>query len=179
MTAFLVDGDLEQKFIQLICPGKKVLKIGCNGKTVKSEAIAKRIKTLIRTMQDNTPVIVCIDLESRKMSAVEFENELIAELKAIEVNMATLVITVIDQMIENWILADEEATGLSRKASQADGFGGKGRIKAQLPHYHETTQGVEFLKKVRPSVAKLYSPSFFRFFSASQAQLKDCWWMQR
>lgn len=179
MSFFLVDGDLEQRFLQEVCPGKKVMKIGCNGRDVKSIAIAKRIKTLINTTKSKGPVIVCLDLEDRKMTATEFSADLSSELQKLGINQAEILINVIDQMIENWMLADLEGTGLKRKEASADGFNGKARIKKQISNYQETTTGVALLKKVRPSVAVKNSASFSNFSTLAGPYFSDCWWMKR
>lgn len=179
MSIFLVDGDLEQRFLQDVCPGKKVMKIGCNGRDVKSAAIAKRIKTLIGATSSKSPVIVCLDLEGRKMTALEFDEDLRAELHKIGLTQKEVLINVIDRMIENWMLADLAATGLTRKALSSDGFNGKATIKNQIPSYQETTTGVALLKKIRPSVAVQNSPSFSRFSTLVAPHISECWWMKR
>ncbi len=179
MNVFLVDGDLEQRFIQEICPGRRVMKIGCNGRSVKSEAIAKRIKTLVGTIRTKTPVIACVDLEDRKMTALDFARDLQQELQKIGITQSQVIINVVDRMIENWILADLEATGLQRRQPSADGFNGKSMIKKQIPNYQETTTGVALLKKVRHSIAVQSSPSFQQFSTIVSPHVSDCWWLKR
>jgi len=48
--AFLVDGDLEQRVVQRLCPGTTVQIVHRNGKDVALSAMAGRIATLIRNM---------------------------------------------------------------------------------------------------------------------------------
>jgi hypothetical protein len=180
--AFLVDGQLEKRFIQDVCPGSPVRLINCNGDKVSSYAISKRIATHYRLLNKKySPIIVVVDRETRDISAEEFKGELIRLL--IEDNVSeNIVLGIADRMIENWILADKE--NISRYANisvndieNAEGKGGKYLIKKIIPEYHETTVGVELLKKSNPS--RMHSSkSFLDFFNQLQQKI-NCWWLNK
>ena len=107
--AFLVEGDLEQLFIQLVCPGQPVRKINCNGDKVLLTEIAKRVGTLARLLHKrHDPIIVVLDREKREQSSIEMENELLGHLKNEDIH-SDVIIGVPDREIENWILADYES----------------------------------------------------------------------
>ena len=55
--AFLVEGHLEQRFVQAVCPGSSVLRLNCNGDKVAIEAVAKRVGTLGRRVHKKCSVL--------------------------------------------------------------------------------------------------------------------------
>ncbi len=179
---FLVDGHMEKKFVQKVCPGKVVRILGCNGKTVKMSAIAKRVATHCRLLKGKCyPIIIVIDRESRVQNCQEIRDELLQEIKSHNIN-DDIIIGVADRMIENWILADFSTIKSSFKVKGQlqgcqDGCHGKKIISEHLEQkYHETTMGVQLLSKCRVSAMK-NSTSFNAFIS----QLKDvkCPWLAR
>jgi hypothetical protein len=106
-SAFLVDGHLEQYFIQQVCPDHPVRRIGCNGHSVSLEAIAKHIASHCRLFDNRYyPIIIIIDREDRDETACEIKNSLITLLQKEGVK-DSLIVAVADRMIENWILADQ------------------------------------------------------------------------
>lgn len=180
--AFLVDGNLEQRFIQNVCPNKKVRILNCNGEQVSISAIAKRIATQYRLLiKKCSPIIVVIDRESRDETPHQICSELYRYLS--EENISdNLIIGVADRMIENWILADKK--NISKFANIAEdsipnieGKHGKGFIKNIIPDYNETTTGVELLKKSNPH-RMLNSESFKNFFDSIYDKI-DCWWLKK
>jgi Domain of unknown function (DUF4276) len=178
-VAFLVDGHLEQSFINNVCSGKTLVRrIGLNGNTVATKAIAQRIKAQAALLRNCRKIVICLDLEDRKMTFQEFEKEIEDELDKLGIKKEQIIINVVDQMIENWILADPDANGLDHNGP-ADGVGGKGKIKKLVRNYHETIEGVEMLKKCRPSLMKQKSPSFDSFYKKTEAHIKPCWWLER
>ena len=46
--AFIVEGFMEKRIIQKLCPGTKVVRLNINGRDVAIEAIAKRIESHFR-----------------------------------------------------------------------------------------------------------------------------------
>ena len=184
-VAFLVEGDLEQRFFQNVCPTSPVRKINCNGEDVSIEAIAKRIGTLGRLLQKRySPVVVVFDRERRTKSCEDIEAEFRKALTHEDINVP-IIVGIPDRDTENWILADPESFARcveierSRIPLALEGTKGKTEIKKLLPPkktYVETIDGVTWLKKARPTVMRENSPSFARFADA----LKDiqCWWLQ-
>jgi len=78
--AFIVEGHLEQAFVQMICDGSPVRRIGCNGTDVKIEAVAKHVATHARLLQRRfDPLIVVFDRERRLQTCTEIEAALKAE----------------------------------------------------------------------------------------------------
>jgi hypothetical protein len=180
--AYLIDGHLEKKVIQQICPGAIVRILQCNGRDVSLQAIANRVASHCRLFHGKYyPIIVIIDRENRTQLAADIVYDLLSLIRASGVE-DELIVAVADRNIENWILGDIESIkksypgiNLSTKSS-SDGFNGKSRLKRLIENYHETTIGVELLTKCRPSVMRR-SPSFDFFFK--QTMELNCQWLGR
>lgn len=184
--AFIVEGHLEQDFVQAICQGAPVRRIGCNGSDVSMEVLAKFVSTQARILQRKfNPIVVVFDREGRRESCEELENALRIELKKMDVT-ATVVIGIPDRDIETWILADIEMLSKTIGAEELKNTGPfegnkcKHKLKSMVMgkcFYSETNQGVEWLKKARPHCLKQNSNSFSRFYE----ELKGlrCWWLER
>ena len=128
--AFLVEGDLEQKFIQATCSKCPVQKINCNGYEVSVESIAKRVGSLARLLHKRySPIIVVFDREGRDASLEEIEMEFMALIGREEIEVP-IIVGIPDRDIENWILADfemfEQITGIKRPAAR-EGIRGQER----------------------------------------------------
>lgn len=157
--AFIVDGDLEFKTLQRLCPGTKVNKSNCNGKDVEINVAASRIASLIRLMDGKYyPIIILYDREDRVQTSSEIAEQLEKCLREEKVN-DQLIIGVPDRMIENWILGDVSkliAGGKLRKkisSSSIEGTKGKSIIRKYLPKgriYHETVEGVNWFISANP-----------------------------
>jgi hypothetical protein len=183
---YLVVGDLEQKFIQQVCPGHPVQKINCNGDQTSIEAIAKRVGTLGRLLHKRcSPLVVVFDRECREQSAEEIEKQFTDALAQEEIDVPVIV-GIPDRNIESWILSDYptflESAGLpqSSPVSSFEGRNGKSIIKNALgtgKSYVETIHGVTWLKAARPPTMQANSPSFNRLFTALAAL--DCWWLKQ
>lgn len=180
--AFLVDGHLEKKFVQKICPGKVVRIIGCNGKSVQMSAIAKKVASHCRLLKGKCyPIIIIIDRESRSTSCEEIREELLMEMQSHNVK-DNVIIGVADRMIENWILADyktveENCKTIKKLSGCQDGSHGKKVIsECMTGKYHETTVGVMLLDKCRASIMRT-SKSFESFFD--QLTEIKCHWLER
>ena len=173
--AYLVEGDLEQKFIQNVCPGYPVRKINCNGDDVSLEAIGKRVGTLGRLLHKrHSPLVVVFDRERRAEPAQSIEVRLGEILKQEDIQVPVL-IGVADRHIENWILADYEMFAQSARLSKKllvesfEGKKGKSALKKALGRnrsYVETIDGVAWLRSARPAVIAQNSPSFRRLAEA-------------
>jgi Domain of unknown function (DUF4276) len=183
--AYLVEGDLEQKFIQNVCQGAPVQKINCNGDETSLDAIAKRVGSLGRLLHKrHTPIIVIFDREGRKEESEDIELQFREKLKSENLNVP-VIIGVPDRNIETWILADPEQFSASANVSNVsdqcrfEGKCGKANIKKLLKNkatYVETIDGVKWLKSSRPNEIQKNSPSFRRF-AAALAKL-NCWWLK-
>lgn len=184
--AYLVEGDLEQKFIQNICPGCPVKKIGCNGESASVEAIAARVGTLGRLLHKRyAPLIVIFDRERRDISVDELEKSFLSELLKEKIDVPVIV-GIPDRNIEAWILADYEMFLQSAKLNPSsqlftfEGKNGKSVIKQTLGFgrsYVETIDGVAWLKSARPSIMLRNSPSFSRLYNALSKL--ECWWLRQ
>lgn len=176
--AFLVEGELEKAFIENACPGAPVKRIIPNGIAVSLDVIAERIMTHFRLLKKrgHSPILIILDKEGRACTWEKLRDDLRGKLKT---NGADdFIIGVCNKKIENWIIADTDGTGLSSNENPtAEETNGKKYIKSKLGEYHETTIGVQLLKKARPSIMILKSPSFADFYS-SISHIK-CWWLQR
>lgn len=143
--AFLIEGHMEQKILQSICPGVPIQRIGCNGTDVPMAVMADFIETLIRLLNNrNHPIIIIFDRERREATCDALVAELSAELERRELNV-DFRIGIPDQMIENWILADFKMLaneyGATPTALNYEGVPGKGRLAALLKdgrRYQET-----------------------------------------
>jgi hypothetical protein len=179
--AFFVDGQTEQRALHQLCPGQPIRIIGCNGITVTMEAIAKRLATHIKLLNNrNYPIVVLIDREGRKESVIDIKEELELEIAKFNLNLEIL-IGVCDRMIENWILADKENfksyIGLKKKLKEKtfEGLSGKPKLKKYYPEYHETTDGVKLLSSSNPQVLYDSSPSFNLFVNTVKGL--NCEWL--
>jgi hypothetical protein len=181
--AFLVEGDLEQKFVQNVCPKSPVRRINCNGKTVVISEIAKRVGTLGRLLHKrHSPLVVIFDREKRSESCEEIERIFRTSLEQEDIDVPVLV-GIPDRDIENWILADFETfvnvTNIEKPTAEIrfEGKKGKSEIRKLLPPkktYVETTDGVAWLRKCRPT-KMICSASFDRFAKAMKEI--PCWWL--
>jgi len=184
--AYLVEGDLEQKFIQNICPGCAVQKINCNGDKTSIDAIGRRVGTLGRLLHKrHSPIIVVFDREGREESAETLEQAFQKALSHENIDVP-VVVGIPDRNIEVWILADYDrflqSVGLGPKSPTVsyEGCNGKARMKQLLGNsktYVETIDGVAWLKAARPAVMQTSSPSFNRLFSSLSGL--DCRWLKQ
>ena len=181
-AAFLVDGHLEQKFIQRICPNRPVRRIECNGRDASVIAISDRIATQCRLLNNRYyPVIIVIDREDRTTTANEFATELLGQIRIFGIH-DYIILGIADRMIENWILADHDAlnqyTGKRQNIpTSCEGDHGKNIIKSCLKHHHEMTVGVALLETCKPITMIANSTSFKSFYEQLP---KNCvFWLSR
>lgn len=178
--AFLVEGLMEQKFIQSVCPGAKVVTIGCNGRDAPMKTVAHFILKHLRLMKDRFyPVYIWLDREGRTESAAQLIDELTVEVTA--AGFSNFVVGIPDRHTETWILHDWElvrsrSNGQPVKPATIEGCYGKALLRRALPEYTEVIMGVELLKSVDVAQVLETSPSFASF--VKQINLK-CWWLEQ
>jgi hypothetical protein len=185
--AFIVEGHLEQHFVQAICPGSPVRRIGCNGTGVTIEALAKHVATHARLLQRRyDPIIIVFDRELRKEACECLGRQLQMELEKLDV-IARTIIGIPDRDIEAWILADYEsfANLVGIEPTVPDGlFEGKkckGKLKtlaARTCFYNEIIHGVPWLKNAKPYRMRTCSASFATFYEQLH-QVVNCRWLQQ
>jgi hypothetical protein len=180
--AFLVEGCMEQRIIQELCPRKPVRLIGCNGDDVSVAAIAKALNARIRLLGDYHPIIIILDRERRVESCGQLIQDLSALLDNTYNHQGKYVIGMADRTIENWILSDWDSIASQNSSFKAltdeiQGAHGKSEIRKLLPKeiiYHETTVGVDLFLKCRPAQLFASNESFRNF--VSQLNI-ECWWL--
>jgi len=160
--AFIVDGFTERNIIQNICPGAPIRRTDLNGKDVSVEAMAKKIASLIRLLNNrHYPIIILVDKESRKISCKEMISKLEASIKSEGINNLDFRVGVADRMLENWIIADWAKLKTKKgKPSSTDCINGCGQLKELIGSYGKTTDCVEMF--LNADIKKIYknSPSF-------------------
>ena len=181
--AFLVEGLMEQRIIQQLCPGKPARLIGANGKDVPISVIARFISKQVNAGLYGRyfPIIIIFDREGRLEKPDNIIKSLKSEIKKIGLDVQQFRFGVADRMIENWILADRSRAfqGYDVKISNAEfeGSNGSSQIKKILKNqdiYHKPTLGAEMFLRCRPEVMKNNSPSFSSFIDNCDF---DCWWV--
>lgn len=186
MVAFIVEGRAEQKIIQRLCPGAKVMILECNGDHVQVGAIAKKLASLVRTCGNrHHPIIVQIDREERNASAEHFAEGILSGIEEHGVDIEQIRIGVSDRDLESWILyATNEDGHFSRDCAhsandQHEGSSGAyvlgKRLAAAGRVYHKTTVGVDMFCRMSANGLAAKSTSFRRFFD--QLDL-DCYWLK-
>ena len=184
--AFLVEGSLEQKFIQQICPNCPVQKINCNGEDVCLDSIAKRVGTLGRLLHKRfSPIIVIFDREMRKETSDQLRDQFKKAI-AHEKIQVPIIVGIPDRDIEAWILSDFEffaqAAGIDRELLTPSYEGQKGKtvirgLIGAKRKYIETVDGVTWLKSCRATVMAQNSQSFQNLFRGLRRI--SCWWLDQ
>ena len=179
--AYLVDGDLEKRFIENCCKGSPIRKIG-NGDQFPTRVIAKQAITQINLLSNRyANFVLLMDLEERKVSPSDFAADIRHELKCAGLGDQRVSIFIKEKEIEDWILADPEAisdyVGFPVTVSEARGKGGLARILKQYGiKYNEVTTGFELLKSVVCSRAMGKAPTLVELKNNFPSQ---CWWLDR
>jgi len=185
VVAFIVEGRAEQKIIQRLCPGAKVMILECNGDHVQVAAIAKKIASLIRTCGNrHHPIVVQLDREERDLSAAAFSTEIRQALGQLGTNLDQLRIGISDRDLESWILYATNEQGQFARAckhagpDQYEGSSGEYLLAKRLTSagrgYHKTTIGVDMFCRMSATSLAEKSSSFRAFFE--QLDL-DCYWL--
>jgi hypothetical protein len=175
--AFLVDGITEQRFIQRICPNRPVRVTGLNGKSVRTDALAKRLASLIRLWNGRYyPIVIVVDRECREEAAADFGASLQSCLR-VEGVTDQIVVGVADRMIENWMIADPAVWPAHQLPDHVDGCSGVNVVKGYMSSYDKAASGPVLLYRSRASEIKQRSPSFAAL--AEQLEGVDCHWLGR
>lgn len=160
--AFIVDGFTEQLVLKRICPGQPIRRTDLNGKDVSIEAIAEKVSTMIRLLNNKYyPIFVIVDREKRAENIVSLREDLSERISQKIEGDQDVRVSFADQMFENWIIADWEClnTGLTKPES-TDGLNGASILKQSLGSYDKTGNGVELFLQANPSVIYSNSNSF-------------------
>ena len=169
--AFIVDGHMEQDVVQHYCKDVPVRRLNCNSDDMPAETVAKPLAALIGLLNRAKHIFVVLDREGRPQSAAQFGEEVSKALADRNVDLQRLRVVVADRETENWLLADVESlkqkSYIRRDVSQRDfeGQGGKRELQKMMQEgrrYHETVEGVELFKCIRPQIAAQNSASFRR-----------------
>lgn len=180
--AFIIEGEMEKRIIQTLCPGRPVRRIGCNGDGVKISVVAKFIDVQIRLLKNFHPIVVIFDRERRKEGCPALMNDLSLELDKLGHN-GRYVLGMPDRTIENWILADWESVRkkypeykVSKSSSEQKH--GKSELKKLLPKgtiFSEAALGPELFCLVSPEIVYINSVSFHNFVDALNIR---CNWLK-
>jgi hypothetical protein len=171
IPAFIVEGRAEQKILQKICPGAKVIILECNGDSVNMTAIAKKISSLYRLFGNRFyPVNVIFDREKRNGSYIEIQSELKGIMADMNMDCDQFRIGVADRTLETWLLyAVSDRGGFNASCSSArrnefEGALAEGelarRLKLRGINYHKTTIGVDLFSRIHPKALAAKSDSF-------------------
>lgn len=166
--AFIVDGYTEKLIIGKICPGKPIRRTDLNGNSVTIKAIANKISSLIRLLNNKYyPIIIVIDREDRQEDCEKIIENLKIELNNKGHINEDIRISVADKMLENWIIADWKLISESvEKPEITDSLSGSSIIKKHKGSYGKTTDGVELFTNADPTVIYQNSPSFRTFIDS-------------
>lgn len=184
--AFIVDGHMEKRILQLLCPGQPIRLLNCNGKNVSYDVAAKHAATLIRLLKRYYPIIIIFDRENRSDNSIEVADKLLKAIRVHSIQPVDILIGVPDCMAENWMLADINAIntyyGLSEPITQTcfDGIHGKGKIRSLIgnKNYSETQDGPEIFIKCSVDSLCSNSSSFKAFYSIIINSL-SCRWLSQ
>jgi hypothetical protein len=182
---FIVEGRAEQKIVQILCPGAKVMILECNGDHVALSAIAKKVVALTKACGNrHHPVVVQFDREKRQNTAEQIESELLSELENLGQDRSQFRVGISDRDLETWILYAVDPLGdVSPECEYSnidehEGKNGEYYLRNALSEfgesYHKTTSGVAMFSKIRASKLAEKSSSFRRFFSTLDL---DCYWL--
>jgi hypothetical protein len=174
--AFLVEGQMEQKIVQKICPGQPVRLIGINGDHVQLEAICNRLETQIRLLGNrNYPIFIVFDREKRTESAQDIMKTVKEMLDMRGFSDQDIRVFVADREFEDWILIDSDGVcdhfGIPRSDVVLRGKGGLARLIQSCAHYHETSVGVDLFEIVSKEKLRDGCPSFRELYDAA-AEIK-------
>lgn len=163
--AFIVDGFTERNIIHSICPGTPIKRTDLNGKEVTLEAMAKRVASIIRVLNNrHYPIIVLVDKEARDIPFKVMCRELEELIRKEGIKDLDLRIGVADRMLENWIIADWDKLKCKKgQPANTDCINGSAKLKEILGSYGKTTDCVEMFLKADPKKIYKHSASFRHF----------------
>ena len=183
MRAFIVEGHMERKIIERLCPGTPIRLIGTNGDHVSIATMAKFIYAQMEMLRDRYyPIHVIFDREKREETCDEIIDQLTSYLEQKGINRNQFDICIPDRTIENWFLpflsdsGDLVFDGSTR--SNIEGVDGKSFVKTLFKNnkkpYVETTDGVRLFCSLSATICSRASPSFARLRSM---MLGHCNWL--
>jgi hypothetical protein len=177
--AFIVEGRMEQRAVQRLCPGTPVKAIATNGRDTSIAALAKRSAPLIRLSRRYHPIVVIFDREDRADSCDKIRSDFISALEDVEIETESLVVVVADRMSENWILGCATFRDKYGTSGAPEGSNGKAKVSAALrakgEDYHTTTVGVDLLCSIDVNSV---SENCASFAYLREALKDDCRWLQ-
>lgn len=167
--AFIVEGRMEQMIIKLVCPGKPVVLINCNGDNVPVKTVARFIDIQARILRRYDPKIVICDREGRSVDSATMAKQIKEELLE-KGSPGEFIVGVADREFENWILAGLQKSYTNeffhmKDAVVADGCYGKTNVRKCMTDikYQTTTHGPILFEDVTASHMAKHSPSAARF----------------
>jgi hypothetical protein len=181
--AFIVDGQMEKKIIQSLCPSSPVRILNRNGKDVSYDVAGKYASSLIRLLKHNYPIIIVFDRENRSDPSATIATSLHDAIIGYGIQNVDILIGVPDRMIENWLLADISSInmyyGLNPCICQInfEGTNGKSKLRSIIGNstYSETQDGPAMFSLC--SVNNLYSnSSSFKSF-CNIIKTINCTWL--
>lgn len=180
MIAF-VEGSMERQFLNANMNYVHVVPVQ-NGISWNLERMCLQISTAYQALNRNCDVIVWIDREGRSETSHEIGDQIRDALISCGADPLAIHLLINDRMVENVILADENAIrdefGDPNYIYSFEGHSGKSILKAMFGsidiNYKETNHGVKLLKKIRISRSSQKSPTTARFLSTFT---QDCWWI--
>lgn len=163
--AFIVEGQMEQRILSKICPGRPIRRINCNGDGVAIPRLCDFLETQIRTLSNrNYPIVVIFDREQRDQTCDEIRDEVISNLHARGLHDHDIRVFVADRETEDWYLLDTKGIcshfGLPTPISKLSGKGGLSKLLRPALQYHETSVGVELFHIVSKKTIASKSPVF-------------------
>lgn len=182
--AFIVEGVLEQRAIQKLCPGARVVKLGANGDQVAPKVVAKHIEAKVRMFSNrHFPIFVVMDREKRSSTSAVIRAEILSCLEKSGLDAKQFIIIVNDRDIETLMLCHVSKKGLFVEECTADGvvdgMNGEAELRKRLLvagiRYHKTTIGVDLLIRCVPQRMLAQSPNFRSFFEQARAH---CGWLR-
>ena len=125
-----------------------------------------------------------LDREHRALTALQLEQDLERRIAALSLS-SKLSVHFADKMVENWIIADDEAmikSGLQIEVGKlgTEGCGGKSKLKEAFKKkrlsYSERIDGPKLLNACSAKKLAANSPSFKRLADALKANSIECHW---
>ena len=176
--ACIVDGRMEQRIVQRLCPNSPVRLMGINGRDVAVAAMAKRAAPLIRLLKNFYPIVVVFDREARPDRCDKLRNDFVAALKENGITRSDIIVGIADRMTENWMLGCGKLREKYSITERTEGCNGKTVITRALHAvgevYHETTVGVDFFCAIDVASAIANSESFAVF---AREMAPHCRWL--
>ena len=164
-SAFIVEGQMEQRIVHRACPGVPVRRIQCNGDHVSLGRLCDFIETQVRLLVDRYyPIIIVFDREGRSEAPDEIQAFVLNRFAEAGMAEQDIRVYVADRETEDWYLKDIEAI-CQHYEVQTGGrkYYGKGGLTSLLEpvhRYHETTIGVDIFFKVSKSKIAACCPMF-------------------